>query len=94
MFTKSNTKTSGLQEAIDALVLELSREHPGSERYTTILTQIDTLRKLKALETSEPVSNNTLALIGGNILVTGMILWHERANVITTKALSFLTKMK
>lgn len=40
------------------------------------------------------VSPDTLALVGANIIGIVMIIGHERANVIASKALGFISKLK
>lgn len=60
---------------------------------------IDQLVKLHAMRAEfnprrKPLSSDTLAMIAANISITAMVVGHERARVITTKAHQFLLKAK
>jgi predicted RND superfamily exporter protein len=52
--------------------------------------------QLKQRDVDQPwrVSPDTLAIVGANVLGIVMILGYERANVIASKALGLLTRMK
>lgn len=58
--------------------------------------QISIETELKKAEAEKPdrVSKDTLAIIGANIAGIVLILGHERLNVITSKALGFVSRLK
>lgn len=94
MFTPKspNTNTVGLEKAIDNLYAELNGYTADTEEYAKITDQLKKLYKLKAKP--ERVSKDTLAVVLGNILGIVMIVGHERAHVVTSKALSFVLKTR
>lgn len=89
MFRKPAEKT-GLEKTIDRLIAKMADMEPWDDDYAKIVDQLDTLYKLKVEDKPDRVSRDTLALVGGNILVTVLIVGYERANVVTSKAISFL----
>jgi hypothetical protein len=50
--------------------------------------------KKEEFQTKPKISYETWATIGANLLGIGMILMHERAHVVATKALGFVSKLK
>lgn len=84
-----------LNEAIADLYSEMAGFEAHQEEYDAVTTQLVKLIKLKKeMVPSNRVSPDTLAAVAANILGIAMILGYERANVITSKALSFVTKMR
>lgn len=76
-------------------LFKLLRTHePDSDEYTATVDKIAKLHKLEIDEKSKRVSPDTLALIGANLLGIVMILKHEELNVITTKALSLVSRAR
>lgn len=93
MFKKKTSPPTKLEEAIDEAFDDLRSRDTASEEYAQIVEQI---AKLTALVPEKPkkVSKETWAQIGGNLLGIHSILWFEKANVMTSKALGFVTKTK
>lgn len=60
----------------------------------TRLMDVEIESKKDEIEKRKRVSPDTLALIGANIVGIVMIIGHERANVIASKALGFVSKLK
>lgn len=87
-------KKDDLQKEIDRNFEWLQHYRQGSEEYDETLKKIERLYDLKKQEEKNHISYDTLAIIAGNIGVTCMILYHEKAHVITTKALGYLLKMR
>ena len=92
MFNK--TAKSDLDQALDNAHEWLKSETPGTDNYAAILDQITKLHAMKTTESSEGVSWNTWATIGGNLAGIALILGHERAHVVASKALGFVLKLK
>lgn len=88
-----NTNDVGLEKAIDNLLAELNGFTAETEEYAKITDQLTKLYALKP-EKPERVSKDTLAVVIGNILGIVMIVGHERAHVVTSKALSFVLKTR
>lgn len=95
MFAKrtQNEKT-GLEKAIDEAHVELASVMADSEQYSKIADQLVKLYKLREHDSKRQVSPDTLVLVAGNLLGIAMIVGHERAHVVTSKAVSFVMKLK
>jgi hypothetical protein len=87
----ASKKNAIVQKEMDRLVLELESLAPDD--YEVTLSRLTVLNKLKD-QTPEPLSPNTIVMGGVNLLGIAMIIRHEQLNVIATKALSFVTKVK
>jgi flagellar motor switch protein FliM len=89
-FTKSPIEAN-LDAEIEALLKNMSEEmKKSSDEYATMTDQ---LTKLYELRHKGRVSKETLALIGANIAGIFVILSHERAHVIATKAFGLVKKI-
>lgn len=91
MFTKYEPETK-LSKALDKALSELEKYQSDSDEYATIMEQIVKLHKMKEDEKPSTVDPNTVALIVANLIGIVMILKHERADIITSKAMSFVLK--
>ena len=85
---------SPLERAIDLAIRDLNSHVIGSEDYVRTLDALVKLHRMKSEERSSPVSNDTLLIVGGNLLGIFMILKHEHVNVITSRAVGLLLKPK
>ena len=99
MFTKkSSTNKDGLTKAIDSLLEEMSDLNGDDPEYAKMADQLTKLYALKEVdyrvESNSRVSMDTMAVVGANLAGILMIVGHERANVVTSKALSLLMKLK
>lgn len=72
--------------ALDRAHSALKGHDPKSDEYIKIMDQIVKLHKMKESETPSPVSMDTLVLVTTNLVGIIMVLKHERAAIITTKA--------
>lgn len=90
MFTRK-TEKSQLEETIELLNADLENLSVSDEDRSAIIDQVIALHKLTP---SKRVSPDAMATIAGNLVGILMILSHERAHVITSKALSFVGKLK
>lgn len=94
MFIKLSDEKSGLEKAIDKLLADMDNTDSDSESYATMVTQLNTLYKLKEVDIPKRVSADTLVIAATNILGIILIVGHERAHIVTSKALSFILKMR
>lgn len=95
MFTaKTPREDTPLEKAIDKVLTEMSAVHSDSDDHTKMVASLEKLYKLKEIDAPKRVSPDTLALIGGNIVGILLIIGHEKANVVTSKALSFVLKAR
>lgn len=87
------TKTH-VEREIDRLFAELKDHDIDSEKYGAILDRISKLHKLRQEEKPQKISPDTLLIAGINLLGIVMILKHEELNVITTRAMSLVPKIR
>lgn len=83
---------SGLEKAIDEVFREMATRSSDSDEYAKMVDQLSKLYSLK--ETPKRVSPDTLAIVVGNLAGIILIVGHERMNVVTSKALSFVLKLR
>lgn len=74
------------------LLTALAAHKPESPEYGTILDRLSKFDELQRNNTPKPVSNDTKATIAANIAGLLIVVNHERANVIATKAMQMLIK--
>lgn len=94
MFTKTQTEDPGLQEAIDLIFTRMKDTSLDTKEFAMLAEQLEKLYKIKAANAPKPVSFDTLLPVIGNLVGIGAILHHEKVNVISSKALGFVTKSK
>jgi hypothetical protein len=91
MFTKTSKSDLLLEEEIVSVIRHLKITAVDSEEYAKVLNHLDKLYALKG-DKPDRVKKDTMAVIGGNLLGILMILKHERMDIITSKALSFVIR--
>ena len=94
MFTKRERKPTKLDEIIDELQTYILSTTPDDDDYEDLVARLETLYKMKEQEAPDRISANTKAIIAANIAGIVLILGFEKANVVTSKALSFIMKLK
>lgn len=96
MFIKKKvTEQTPLDEAIANVFSELQSVNADSEEYDAMSDQLLKLMKLKKeIEPSWHVSPDVLIAAGANILGILLILNYEKLGIVTSKALSFVAKLK
>jgi hypothetical protein len=92
MFRKPKTSTK-LDEAIDALLEQIAGLPYDPKETPLMIDQVSKLEKLRSTQAPR-VSPDTLMIVGGNILGIVLILHFERVNVVTSKALAFVMKLR
>lgn len=93
MFRKTQTPT-GIDSAIEDILSEMKGFTAETDEYATMIDQLCKLHAMKVAEKPSNVNPDTLALIVGNIFGIVLILEFERMNVITSKAMSFVSKLR
>ena len=81
-----------IKENLDAI----TAEYPGSPEYVQIVSHLTTLVDChqKLYPVSKPIDKSSLIAASANILGIGVILTYERLNVIATKAIGFVSKIR
>lgn len=93
-FRKNSDDTSGLDDIIDAVQDILLKGDPTTSDFATATSQLDSLYKIKAQNKPDRVSKDALLAVCANLAGIGLILSYEHAHVVTSKALSFVTKTR
>lgn len=90
-----DTNAAALEEAI-ARVLEVMKTHdPTTDAYSQAVDQLEKLYKIQVSTRPESRINlEALIAVAGNLAGIAMILNFERAGIITSKALGFVTKSR
>lgn len=91
MFSRKSEPTL-LEQNIDALLKQMLEE-PDADEKAKLLDQVTKLSKLKEYDRKR-VSPDTLVLVAGNLAGIILILSYEKANVLTSRALGFVMKLR
>lgn len=89
-----NEKTTAIDDQIEAVIIEMKLLGVDSEEYPKLMTLLERLHELKVKERPDPVSRDTMAVIAGNLTGILLIVSYEHVHVMTSKALSLLTRPK
>lgn len=78
-------------EQIATVLTAMSEYGPESPEYPALLTTVKELQKLKAEEKPKfRVKPDTLAVVVGNLVGIGIIVWYEQAHAMTSKGLHYV----
>lgn len=89
----NKSEPDGLDQIIDELQQFLLKIDPDSDKYTATVENLSKLHKLRG-EPSKPISRDAILTTAGSIVGILLILNFERLNVVTSKAISFVTKLR
>lgn len=87
-------KPDRLQIAIDDALAQLPGLIADSDEYVAKVDQITRLYKLKEQTAPKRVDPNTWVMAAAHLVGMTMIIRYEKFDVITTKALGFLPKLR
>ena len=90
-FTKKD-KRSDLEKEIHSVHCYMQGFLPDEEEYQKCVEVLERLYKAKSLEKDRKVSPDTIATVIGGLTGTVLVLWFEKANVITSKAFNAVFK--
>jgi hypothetical protein len=92
IFTKHDKRTN-LEKEIDSVLGQMSDKSADSDEYTTMVGNLETLCKVKD-NTKKKVNIPWEPIIVGTfgIMQILLIMNHEKVDVITTKAMGYVTK--
>lgn len=97
MFRKKiDAETSTLEDVKNALLSALGNETPGTDEYEKLLAELERVMKLTSQHPSWSFKPSADVILSGVISIASilLIIKHEQLNVITSKAMSLLPKMK
>jgi hypothetical protein len=76
-------------------ILAMLPIHPAdSQEYAKLLGNVERIHEMMDIKKPSPVSRETLLTVGANILGILLIIKHEDVNVITSKALGFVIRIR
>ena len=91
MFPKSNTY---VDVEIARIVRALQTVDVESKEYGELLGRLEKLQRIRQEERPDNFSSDGLLMAATNLIGIFAILQHENLNVITSKALSFVTRTR
>lgn len=91
MNPKNDPNRPALEAAIADALVNLS---PHDDDYDKKVKSLERLYKLKEIDPPKTVSPDTILLVLGNVVGIAMIVGYERANVVTSKAIAFIMKLR
>jgi hypothetical protein len=91
MFPKSKTY---VDDEITRTIAALQYAQIDSEEYGKLLKNLEALQKIRQEEKSNNFSSDGLLMAASNLVGIVAILQYEHLNVISSKALSFVTRTK
>lgn len=83
-----------LELEIDKAIRELSNHAVGSQEYVKALECVVKLHRMKEEEKPSSVSKDTLFSIGANLVGILMVIRHEQVNVIFSRAMQMVFRIK
>lgn len=84
MFKRKVEPDPALEEAIAEVLDRMKILDPESKEYSNCVKQLEKLHAL--LPEEETVDANTLLTVLGNLTGIAIIVWHEKAHVIASRA--------
>lgn len=84
----------GLDLVLDLATTKLLDYEPGTDEYNKVLETVERINKVKNSQESDPVNKGDILQVIANLTGIGLILYHERVHVITTKALGFVRTLR
>lgn len=94
MFARRKREPSRLDRAIDEVFDDMAGFTSDADEYGAMADQLSKLYSLKEIDQPKRVSPDTWATVSANLLGILVIVGHERAHIITSKALNFVLKMR
>lgn len=93
MFSRNREK-SLLEQETERVLRILNGQEIGSQEYVKTMKALTDLHKMREEETPKPVSRDTLAIVGANLLGILMVIRYENVNVIVSRAMSMILRLK
>lgn len=96
MLNKKKVEPTLIDKEIESVVEQMQTVEADSDVYNAMLDRLERLHKMKISEKKEKPSVSPDALVAAAASIGGiaLILGYEHANVITSKAMSFVFKPK
>lgn len=91
---KKELNPKSLNGQIDSILAQMDLVEGNSEAYSQLADQLEKLYKMKNLKKENRPGADALVAAGVNITGILLILHFEKFDVVTSKALGFITKIK
>jgi hypothetical protein len=85
---------SRLDETIENVLAEMAGHDAYSDEYSQMADQLTKLYAIKASHKPDRISKDTIAIVVGNLVGILMIVGYEQGHILTSKAGSFLVKIR
>lgn len=83
-----------LEEAINRVLLAMQEVSPDSEQYSEMVDQLVKLHTLKVNAAKSRVSKDVLLTVAANLAGILLILQYEKMQIVTSKAMSIVPKLR
>ena len=94
MQLKKANDPSGLDLAIAEIFREMQGFTADSDEYAQMADQLTKLYAIKTSDCPNRLSKDTLAIVIGNVLGIVVIVGFERTNILTSKAIHLLFRLR
>jgi hypothetical protein len=83
-----------LEQEFEHILAVLPKVQPDTNEFAKMLTSAERIYGMMNIKKSPSVSRETLVTVGANLLGILLIIKHEDVNVITSKALGFVIRVR
>lgn len=87
---KRKKEPSELDEAITEVFREMKGVTADSTEYAAMADQLSKLYQLRTIDRADKISKDQMATIAAHLGGIAVVVFHERAHIITTKAWTFM----
>lgn len=84
--------TIAVDPLIDAVLEAMHREGPESAEYPKMMTYLERLNDVKAKDSQDPVSRDTIVIVAGNLLIVLLMMAYENKHVMSRSAIGQLIR--
>lgn len=94
MFPVKPTVKTGLDKVIDETIEDIRRHDLDTKEYQIAVDTLVKLYEMKAKTKPQTISPDTIATVAANLLGIAIIVGYERMNIVTSKALNFVARLR
>lgn len=94
MFTKTQEPVPGLTATIEETLIRMKTLPVTSDEWSALSAHLIELYKIRAENQPKTLSPDVMVSAAANLAGILLILNYERAHIVTSKALSFVLKLK
>ena len=95
LFTKKSETDLRFEAEINGLLTQMRGKDPGTPEYQAQLKALKKLIKMRdSSKNARKISPDTLAIVLGNLAGVLVIVSYEKHNIVTSKALTFVQKLR